>query len=243
MVDNRTYAVMFESAGRWRARRSSVPGWGTEYRRCSCSLLNTSQSTRSRTSGSRCRSSGRSSISSRHTHASSSHQPARMPPYFVGTSFEACKTVSPWVCLLGTHTHTHRHPETRYIEEEKKKKNHCLEKLYSFQVQNWDCGCVYQMEAAEKKILIIDCQPVQNIVQISCYLQSKVLSAHVVFFSFFFFLLMFSCEQFDQLLYSFLMSHFLPRGPSAHSAAFPLHIIRHVRETRNKVRRSNNSEK
>lgn len=138
---------------------------------------------------------------------------------------------------------THTHTETRYIEEEKKKKNHCLEKLYSFQVQNWDCGCVYQMEAAEKKILIIDCQPVQNIVQISCYLQSKVLSAHLVFFSFFFFLLMFSCEQFDQLLYSFLMSHFLPRGPSAHSAAFPLHIIRHVRETRNKVRRSNNSEK
>lgn len=122
MVDNRTYAVMLESAGRWRARRSSVPGWGTEYRRCSCSLLNTSQSTRSRTSGSRCRSSGRSSISSRHTHASSSHQPARMPPYFVGTSFEACKTVSPWVCLLGTHTHTQTPRDEIYWRGKKKKK-------------------------------------------------------------------------------------------------------------------------
>ena len=99
------------------------------------------------------------------------------------------------------------------IEEKKKKKekkNHCLEKLYSFQVQNWDCGCVYQMEAAEKKILIIDCQPVQNIVQVSCYLQSKVLST--CSFLLLLFLLMFSCKQFDQLLYSFLMSHFLPRG-------------------------------
>lgn len=47
---------------------------------------------------------------------------------------------------------------------------------------------MYQMEAAEKKILIIDCQPVQNIVQISCYLQSKVLSTC----SFLFFLFLFA---------------------------------------------------
>lgn len=61
-------------------------------------------------------------------------------------------------------THIHTHTGKRDIGG-----NHCLEKWSSFHVRNWNWG--YQMNAVEKKMLIIDCQPVQNIVQVSCYLE------------------------------------------------------------------------
>lgn len=60
---------------------------------------------------------------------------------------------------------THRHRETSFGEK------HCLEKWSSFQVQNWNRGCIDKRNLVEKNMLIIDCQPVLNIVQLSCYLQ------------------------------------------------------------------------
>lgn len=155
---------MFRFAGWKKARCSSVPGWGRECRRCSCSLLNTSQSTRPHTSGSRCHSSGQGSISSRHTHTSR-QKPARIAPYFVGTSCKACRTVSPWVCLLKK---THIQWDTKRPDIGG---NHCPEDWSSFLVQNWNWGCIYQMNAAEKKMQIIDCQSVPNIPQVFCCLK------------------------------------------------------------------------
>lgn len=104
---------MFQYAGWLEARCSSLPGWGRECRRCSCSLLNTSQSTRPHTSGSRCHSSGQSNISSRCAHTSSNQQVC-IPLCSAGRSCKACKTVTPWACLLKKNTQT---PGDEILEE------------------------------------------------------------------------------------------------------------------------------
>lgn len=136
-------------------RHSAVPGRGKGYRRCSCSLLNTSQSTRPRTSGSRCHSSVQSNISSCHTHTSG-HQLVRIPPYFACRSCKACRILTPWVCQL-----------------KKKRKTRDIGGIHPlewspFQIRDWNCGSI--LKRKEKNILVIDCQTVLNIAEVSSHL-------------------------------------------------------------------------